>query len=104
MYHWLFERWDCGWVEDDDVDNLDGKTVDKKNITINHKGGGGGGSSGNNEHIDALHLTPHWQHGVGSSSILPGGRSVDAPGNTGWRCPKRKSEGDLLASNGGRKA
>ena len=37
MYPWLFEHWDCGLVEDDDIDD---KTI---NITINHKGGGGGG-------------------------------------------------------------
>ncbi len=36
MYPWLFERWDCGRVEDDDIDDKE------KNITINHKGGGGG--------------------------------------------------------------
>jgi len=39
MYPCLFERWDCGRVEDDDRDD---KTLAEKNITINHKGGGGG--------------------------------------------------------------
>ena len=41
MYPWLFERWDCSRVEDDDIDDK-AITMREKNITINHNRGGGG--------------------------------------------------------------
>ena len=38
MYPWLFERWDCGRVEDDDIDDkTGGKTLQS---TTREEGGG----------------------------------------------------------------
>ena len=43
MHPRLFEHWDCGRVEDDNIDDkMIAVRSNGKNITINHEGGGGG--------------------------------------------------------------